>query len=296
MAGLMKSSWIISLALLAQVCSAQQLSSNPTFFTCGANSPAISASGNSSVSVILKDAVCDKAEREPHSAGRRAVVLTAYLEPIPHFFITAYGLYANNLAEQTQLKFKLLNISDKAILITGASFRIMGNAEIGGGVVGGVSTLSESIRASGVTLLQPGEIREFSISRLVKLRGIAAEIANRNWIKDAIISDVGNGESPFLHNTNLVKELNAILKSKYGDTYFAVTIYEKDYNPLTVISFPLADGADIFYSQPLSPKNRKVRTQMVKFDHSRFLAYAITDARKQGVGVKPAPISPEQAE
>lgn len=276
---------------------------------CGVNSPvAIAQPGGTAIVTIGADAaarvMCPnlyKGEpRLPARGSRRVLIMDARLEPLPHFFVTSHGDYRNDLAETATIRLKLLNITSAPILLTGAAADFSHASRVRSSAGGrGETTLAPSHGSSALILLQPGESRELSLDRGVRLAGIAKVLPGYPWMSTASIwvdeKSQTREDVPRLMDHRMLPEFNRLLLQLYGrDTRIGVTIFEGDYVPVARAEIPIADGVDFFYRAnnggPTNPETP------VRFDHSAFLAQAMLDFRRNGAGRGKPPVVPEPVE
>lgn len=277
----------------------------PAISTCGPYSPVIVAAAGATAQISIgaevpERKVCAtlfKSESGPPTSGKRRILISkARLEPMPHFFLLSHGRYPNDLAETATIQVTLINITSVPILITGANMNLdhAGPVRTPAGSWG-IGVLSASHGTSARILLQPGEAKDVSLDRAVRLRGLARVLPELAWMKTATIFDddlVSREKPPMLADLRMLPEFNDILAALFGrGARIGITVFEGDHSPVARADIPLANGVDYFYKGVNGGTGRA--EQALRFDHSAFLAQAMLDFRRNGAGRGKEPVEPQ---
>ncbi len=242
--------------LVSVVVSAQE----STSFTTRDQSPAINQNGSNSTVRIYYD-------RE--RIGKKIAIRKAYLVPTPGFWIheCAGSGRCLNFYETAFLYVEIQSIWPEPVLLTAAQIEMRGFQSKFPPRQQGGESLGERVTEQvvpGSFLLQPGEIKLITLGKGVRLDGILdffrGDVLNDPLFCDAVPCLLPN----FLAR---VAELNHFFAVKYGrGASMRVKIYEKDYQPLLVTDFRLADGGSIFDAK------EGIKGSSYRLNHDNFIA------------------------
>lgn len=211
--------------------------------------------------------------------GSKAAITKAYLVPSVNFsqkFFNVDGKqYSNQFYDAAFVCVEVANISSTPLLVTAIKLEFSNykNLRFGPGAYSGCP--SEKI--SGVTpecMLQPGQRKKWLLQNGFVIPGMI------NFLEQESDEYVFDSHPKRTSNDFVIQRLNQFLRSTAGDkTMLKVSVFELNYKPVVIGHFRLADGSNLFATEPTMHKIGRKEVLAFPLQHDAFLGEALSQMK-----------------
>lgn len=235
------------------------------------NSQAFNAHGNLTVNNYA---------RALDVTGSKVAITAAYLLPAYDFIAASHQIdgkdFENGFRDAAMLCVEVTNISSQPLLVTAMRLDVLNPQDLRAGPVGFGHCPGDKVSSVGPEcLLQPAQRKKWLVHKGIAIPGLVEFLKQQDGEE---ITDIMRPR--FTNHNGVIDRFNSFLRTVVSDkTMLKVSIFERDYQPVLIGHFQLADGKSMFSTEPSLKRRGKKDIRVFPLQHDFFLGEALSQIK-----------------